>query len=71
MLEHLDAIVGAFRSDDTTFNLYLLEKKIFTENMTPTHSKGASAGRVWIVRKTVFIEKGISMGDVILRESTR
>lgn len=58
MLERLDAIFGSFENENGEYEIVELSPKIFSENMRPTRSKGASSGRVGIVRKVLFYEKG-------------
>lgn len=58
MLEGLDGIVGAFECRDGSFDVPYLPAKVFKEEMTPTRSKGASAGKVGIVRRQVFARRG-------------
>jgi len=66
MLDHLDGILGAFELEDGSYDLFLLGPEAFRENMSATHSRGASAGRVGMVTKNVFLELGRSRGNVRL-----
>jgi hypothetical protein len=58
MLERLEAIYGCFETDDDSYDIYKLPTAIYSENMRPTRSKGASAGRVGIVSKKLFLTEG-------------
>ena len=64
MLDHLDGILGAFELEDGSYDLFLLGPEAFRENMSATHSRGASAGKVGMVTKDVFLELGRSRGSV-------
>jgi hypothetical protein len=64
MLETLDSVIGAFQLDDGSFELWSLDPQRFAEAMRETRSRGASAGKVAIVRKSVFLSHGKSMGRV-------
>lgn len=66
MLERLDAIIGAFQLEDGAFELWSLSPSVFESEMTDTRSLGASAGKVGIVRKDVFRERGSPIGIVQL-----
>ena len=58
MLDRLDAIIGAFEAEAGIYELYEMTPETYSENMRPTRSKGASSGRVGMVRKSTFINKG-------------
>ena len=66
MLDRLDAIVGAFQRDDGAFELWSLASSVFKEHMRDTRSRGASAGKVGLVRKEVFQAKGKFLQEVWL-----
>src|SRR5436309_86650 len=51
MLNRVDAIIAALQREDGDFDLYSLSAAAFRSAMKPTRSKGASAGRVGIVRR--------------------
>lgn len=57
MLEKLDAIIASFETETNIYELYEMTPKMYKENMRPTRSKGASSGRVGIVRKSTFTTK--------------
>ena len=57
MLERLDAVIGSFETEAGTYELYEMTPKMFKEDMRPTRSKGASSGRVGMVRKSTFVNK--------------
>ncbi len=58
MLKRLDAVIGAFETEDNVYDLYELSPKVFAKNMRPTRSKGAAAGKVGLVIQYVFVERG-------------
>jgi hypothetical protein len=58
MLDRVAAVLGSFEKENGTYDIYELRPKFFCENMRPTRSKGPSAGRVGIVRKSVFVDQG-------------
>lgn len=57
MLKRLDAVIGSFETEAGSYELYEMTPEMYTKNMRPTRSKGASSGRVGIVRKSIFINK--------------
>ena len=57
MLTRLDAVIGCFETEAGSYELYKMTPEMYTKNMRPTRSKGASSGRVGIVRKSTFIDK--------------
>jgi hypothetical protein len=64
MLKRLDEIVGAFELDDGSFEVWALTPSQYQQSMRATASKGPSAGRVGLVTKVVFEERGRSLGRV-------
>lgn len=58
MLSTLDAVLAAFQRDDGRFDLLCLDAKSYARHMTPTKSKGPSAGKVGIVEKKIFLTEG-------------
>jgi len=66
MLEKLDAVVGAFQRDDGAFDLWSLPVPLFERHMRDTRSRGASAGKVGLVRRDVFEAEGKALGRVRL-----
>jgi hypothetical protein len=58
MLDRIEAIYGAFEINRNEYEIIEISSKEFSENMRATRSKGASAGRVGIVRKSYFQSKG-------------
>lgn len=58
MLNRVDEVVAAFEQPDGTFAIFALSSAAFRSAMRPTRSKGPSAGRVGIVRRSVFEESG-------------
>ncbi|SQD76529.1 hypothetical protein [Moritella yayanosii] len=66
MLERLDYIIGAFQSENGTFELFQLSSSYFENDMRATASLGSASGKVGIVRKTTFESKGQNMGLITL-----
>jgi len=58
MLDRVESIYGAFEIDDNEYEIIEITSKAFSENMRETKSKGASAGRVGLVRKSYFHTHG-------------
>jgi hypothetical protein len=66
MLDRLDAVVGAFQLEDGVFDVWSLTPSAFRAGMRDTRSRGASAGKVGLVCKDVFVREGRSLGRVRL-----
>lgn len=66
MLDRLDEVLGAFQRDDGAFDIWSLSPSVFREHMRDTRSRGASAGKVGLVKKDVFQSKGRALGRVCL-----
>jgi hypothetical protein len=62
MLNRVDEVVAALQREDGAFDLYALSAAAFKAAMSPTRSKGASAGRVGVVRRSVFETDGRPLG---------
>ena len=58
MLDRVSVILGAFETDHATYDIYEMEPGIYRTHMRPTRSRGPSAGRVGIVGKSTFIDRG-------------
>jgi hypothetical protein len=58
MLRRLAAVLGAFEELDGSYRVLRLPAERFASAMRPTRSRGASAGRVGIVKRGVFEEHG-------------
>jgi hypothetical protein len=71
MLDRLDGILGAFELNDGSYDLFLLGPDAFRENMSATQSMGSSAGKVGMVAKRVFVQRGHSRGNVRLDRNRR
>lgn len=69
MLARLDLIIGAFQLTDSSFELWSLKIPVFRSEMRPTRSKGASAGKVGQVGRSVFISRGRLVGRVRIRRT--
>ena len=57
MLDRIDAVIAALEQDNEEYKLYEISPQSFKQNMRETKSKGASAGKVGLVRKIVFMNK--------------
>jgi hypothetical protein len=66
MLKRLAGIIGAFETQSEVYELYEIDPALFQKNMRPTRSKGPSAGRVGLARKSLFMDKGENLGQVKL-----
>jgi hypothetical protein len=66
MLNRVDEVIAAFEQPDGTFDIFALSSAAFRSAMRPTRSKGPSAGRVGIVRRSVFEESGRHIGAIRL-----
>jgi hypothetical protein len=58
MLERLAAVLGAFEQPDGSYRVIRLAASRFASAMRPTRSRGASAGRVGVVKRAVFEQHG-------------
>ncbi len=58
MLKRIDAIFGALEQEDGKYEIYELSPSLFEKRKRETRSRGASAGKVGLVRKSVFIDEG-------------
>ncbi len=58
MLDRVAAIWGSFETENGTYDIYEMRPDTYRENMRPTRSTGGSAGRVGIVNKSAFIDRG-------------
>lgn len=67
MLERMDSILGAFETDSGTYELYELSPAQFKKYMEPTRSQGPSKGKVGIVKKAIFYEKGAFLKELNLK----
>jgi len=62
MLEELEEIIGAFQLLDGSFDVWALTPAQYRQAMRDTASRGASAGKVGIVRKSFFERHGRHIG---------
>jgi len=67
MLKKLDSIYGAFETDSGTYKIYELSPPQFAKNEQPTKSKGPSKGKVGVVKKAIFYEKGAFLNELNLK----
>jgi len=58
MLERIDAVFAALEQENGEYNLYEISPDMFKKNMRETRSAGPSAGKVGLVRKKVFVNRG-------------
>ncbi len=57
-LKKLDTVLGAFEQEDGSFQVWELPADQYVKHSRPTRSRGPSAGRVVLVRRTVFEQHG-------------
>jgi hypothetical protein len=58
MLERIDAIYAALEQKNSEYELYEISPSIFKKNMRETKSRGPAAGKVGLVKKSVFVNEG-------------
>jgi hypothetical protein len=58
MLDRVAAVLGSFETESGAYDIYEMSPDAYRKLMRPTRSKGPSAGRVGIVRKSAFIDRG-------------
>jgi hypothetical protein len=58
ILGTVDAVIAAFQLDDGSFELWSLPRDVFCAEMRGTRSRGASAGKVGKVHRSVFSRRG-------------
>jgi hypothetical protein len=66
MLKRVARIIAAFQTSDSTFEVWSLTPKQFESQMRDTASKGASAGKVGLVRRTYFEKAGTYLGTIAI-----
>jgi hypothetical protein len=66
MLDRLDGILAALELEDGSYDLFLLTPDIFRENMSPTRSRGSSAGRVGMLSRENIVQRGQPRGNTRL-----
>lgn len=66
MLGRISEIIGAFQIDGATFDVWALPAAVARAAMRPTASRGASAGKVGIVSRETFFEKGRKVRQVTI-----
>jgi hypothetical protein len=69
MLDRLDTIIAAFQQENGTFRLRSLSSPAFRSAMRPTRSQGASAGKVGIVSRRIFEQRGQDLGSVAITKA--
>jgi hypothetical protein len=65
MLKRVARIIGAFETSENTFNVWSLTPKQYESQMRDTASKGASAGKVGLVRRAHFENAGTHIGTIV------
>ena len=65
MLDRVNAIIGSFETKNGTYDLYEVNSDTFREYMRPTRSTGPAAGRVGIVTKSVFLDLGKFVMNIV------
>ena len=53
-LDRVDEVYGAWETEADVFDVWALAVALFREYMRPTASKGSAAGKVGLVRRSVF-----------------
>jgi hypothetical protein len=71
MLDRLEVVLAAFQHVDGSFEIWTITPAVFRDHMRDTRSKGASAGKVGLVRRKVFQSEGNSLGRVWLPVNPR
>jgi hypothetical protein len=64
MLVRLDVVIGAFQIDGRRFQLYELSPKQYEKHMRDTASRGASRGKVGMVKRATFEQFGKNKGVI-------
>jgi hypothetical protein len=67
MLKHLDSVIAAFEQPNGRWTVVELAASEFKKNQRPTKSKGRSAGKVGLVGRGVFLQRGQLLGEFTLR----
>jgi len=57
-LKKIDSVLGAFQDEDGSYRVLKLSANQFESSSRPTASRGPSSGRVLIVKRLVFEDKG-------------
>jgi hypothetical protein len=57
-LKKIDSVLGAFQDEDGSYRVLKLSSNQFESSSRPTASRGPSSGRVLIVKRSVFEDKG-------------
>lgn len=58
MKERIDDVILAHEQQNGEYKLYKISSDKYEQSMNPTKSKGPSAGKVGMVKISVFIEEG-------------
>lgn len=66
MLDRISGAIGAFQINENTFDLYFLSSNLIRTAMRPTASKGNAAGKVGIVRRDVFYQRGKHLQQILI-----
>jgi hypothetical protein len=66
MLKRVALIIGAFQTAENTFDVWSITPEQYESQMRDTASKGASAGKVGLVRRSYFEKTGVHIGTVVV-----
>ena len=64
MLERIDTIFAALEQENGKYDIYEISPSMFEKNMRETKSKATAAGKVGLVRKSVFVNEGEFINSV-------
>jgi hypothetical protein len=65
MLKRVARIIGAFETSKNTFDVWSITPQQYESQMRDTASKGASAGKVGLVRRSYFEKAGSHIGTIV------
>ena len=66
LLERVKSVIAALEQENGEYELYEITPEKFKANMRETRSKGRSAGKVGLVRRSLFVNEGRFLGSVSL-----
>ena len=64
MLSRVSAVLGCFETKEDVYDIYEMKPETYRKHMTPTRSKGPSAGLAGIVKKSAFLDNGKFLGRI-------
>lgn len=65
MLKRVALIIGALQTSENTFDVWSITPQQYESQMRDTASKGASAGKVGLVRRSYFEKAGAHIGTIV------